>query len=595
MTIRGARQLDRADHPIPAPEFRVAAQWGVEYPAGVPKPALGFPFLAQWTHRDTCLIVDRSRPVNRLLETDRGGCLIWSMSAPPRMNFAHRLDADRVLYTQGTALCWADGDGRCSMRRELPVSTAFNCGSVLGDELALGGDDGILLLGLDGRIHSHLRPDESSFIEPSDVQLLANGNILMVDALTTCAIELDRRGRRVAVFGQWRRPGTSHGRLGGPYSACRLDDGRTVVADWRAHRLATFDGDGGWLGDLQHRPPDEPAGPSYVRQTASGELLVAETINRRVSLRGLDGIVHWQFGATTLPRRSLSFPRTVEPLPASDDVLVCDTYHNRIVALGPDGEQRWQAGGAVDGGSLGLSLPRCAVPGRDGSIAIADGLNGRIVVLDPDGSVRRDVETVWFGGTARRLADPHFAELTDDGLLLVVDSDLASVLLIDSQDHVVNRWNRSSGLDLLDPHQARLRPDGTILIADSGNDRIVEVDRQGQIQLELRSSVPTTGGISHPLLYPRFADWLAGGHLLVVDTDACRITATSRLGMERWSVEPILDLGPFAAAAPELRVPKWASWDHRGRLLVADYLNSRVLALVHFGPDQPSASRSGPC
>ncbi|KUM98057.1 hypothetical protein AQI95_41450 [Streptomyces yokosukanensis] len=557
-------------------QFRLVRQWGIEHPADSDASPLAFPFLGQRTADGTYLIVDRRLPENRLIEVSAEGETVWSLSAPPRMNFAHRIGTESVLFCQGTDLYWADRSGRRTLHRPLPVTRAFNCGSVLDDRLLLAGDDGILLLTLDGTLLRHLKPSEDSFIEPSDVQLLPSGNILMSDALTCCAIELDEYGRRVRIFGQWRRPGLRHGRVGAPYSACRLRDGRTIVADWRGSRLAEFDTDGRWVRDLPGIGRGLTAGPSYVRQLPDGDLLVTETVHRRLVVRSIEGEVRWEYGPRTLPRHTLSFPRTVEPLRASDDLLVCDTYADRVVSIDPSGAERW-----AFGEGMGLNLPRSARQGEDGRIALSDGLNGRVLVLDDLGQVTREVDKVSSDGLPVRLMDPHYAELLPGGVLLIVDSDLERVLLVGEDDTVLRQWGAGEER-LSDPHQACLLADGGIVVADSANDRVVEFDPDGNLRYQIARTALTGTGDHRPLLYPRFAMPMpdGSGALLIVDTDACRLTAATRAGERLWSVGPVLDIEAIPAAVPELRVPKYAAFGQHGRILVADYLNSRIAELT---------------
>lgn len=105
---------------------RLAGQWGVEYDLDADPSSLVFPFVAQWTHLGTCLVVDRCQPENRIIELDPDGSVVWAVARPPRTNFAHRIDDDIVLYSRGVNLEWADRDGRTVHRRRLPATRAFN-------------------------------------------------------------------------------------------------------------------------------------------------------------------------------------------------------------------------------------------------------------------------------------------------------------------------------------------------------------------------------------------------------------------------------------------------------------------------------------
>ena len=559
-------------------QLRLVTQWGVRYPPGATPSRLVFPFSAQWTAFDTCLVVDRCRPRNRLLEVDQAGAVVWTFEAPPRMNFAHRLDSGMVLYTQQTGLYGVEPGGTPRLLSRLHTGTAPNCGSVCGDRLLLGGDDGLDLFTLGGRHLAHLPPGEFSFREPVGVQLLPSGNLLVVDGETACVIELDPRGRQMRVFGRWRQPGLRDGRLCVPLSAARLADQRTIVADWRGHRLISYDPDGQARGVLPATGRARLFAPAGVSVTPAGDLLVAETGHRRVSRRTVQGDLRWEYGPPVLPERTLSFPRSATPV-GPDQVLVCDSYQERIVVLDArSGDERWAFGrDCAHGENSGMSIPRSATRSRAGVTCVADGLNGRALLLDAGGRICREIIKVRMGDRSVPLCDPHHVVMVDSGEVMLVDSDLNQVLLLDQSDRVVMSWGGAGGATALsDPHQARLLPDGGLLVADSGHHRIVEFDRHGQLRWQLTHTVDAPGADPVPVRYPRFADRLDRDRLLVVDTDGCRIVLIDRDGAVHWQLGPVLTTVDSPGACPELRVPKWAAFDHSGRLMVADYYNSRI-------------------
>ncbi|WP_411137933.1 NHL repeat-containing protein [Streptomyces sp. C10] len=546
--------------------LRLDAQWGVTTLEDTCSSPLIFPFYAQWIpERGTCLVTDRRLPDNRVIEVDREGQVIWSFERAPRMNCAHRCSDGVLLYTHDRSLWAMDLAGRSTVRCRLPIESPVNCASVRGGRVAMGANEGVFLYTADGRLLRHYPPGEGTFIEPCDVELLASGNILVMDVVSACAVELDSEGQRVQTFGIRGVPGRVDGELSGPYSACRLSNGNTVVADWRTHRLVEYDPIGTFLRVLPGNGRARPLGPAFVRESNPGELIVAETLGRRVMVRTTDGDVLWEYGPKSLPEPSLTFPRMAHP--HSDRIIVCDSFANRIVEIGTDGVEHWAF-------ADGLSLPRSALRRSTGETVIADGLNSRVLVLDESGRLCREVCAVRSNGKMVRLRDPHCAELTDTGHLLVVDSDLQRVFLLDTNDSVVAQWG-NAGDRLADPHQADLLPDGGILVADSGHDRMVRFDRDGRIQQELTGTYDSKGGF-RSLKYPRCGQLYRNGDWLVVDTDACRIVGTDRAGREKWSLGPIIDASKIPAASPELRVPKWAAFDSQGRLLVTDHYNSRV-------------------
>lgn len=567
---------------------RLIAQWGVRHGPGSPKPLVVFPFSAQWTAHDTCLVVDRCLPRNRIIEFDRQARIEWVFEAEPRMNFAHRLACGTVIFTRGNGLFAVDRAGRPEEVARLEDDAVPNCGSVLGDVVVLGSDAGLDWFSLDGRHLSRLRPSESTFIEPVGVHLLPSGTVLVADGEAACVVEVTPRGERIATFGRWRQPGLRDGKLSVPLAACRLGDGSTIVADWRSHRIARFDSAARELPPLPVEPPGGLFAPAHVSVAGCGDVVIAETGSRRISRWSPQGEMQWVSAREIGPERTLSFPRSAIPL-TGGELLVCDSYQDRVVVLGPLGDVRWVAGNGADAEpDCGLSIPRSATRSADGRTSIADGLNGRVVVVDSNSRVTREVTSARIGRRRMALGDPHHAELTLTGELLVVDAELNEVLLLGPDDTVVARWGRRSGranpgCALSDPHQARLLADGGILVADSGHNRVAEFDRAGRLRWQAGAVVASVTAAEQALRCPRFADALPNGDLLIVDTDASRILRIARSRRVAWQVGPLLDEVADEAASPELRVPKWAALDARGRLLVTDYYNCRV-ALVEIMP-----------
>lgn len=553
-------------------QARLTHQWGVEPPAGSTASPLVYPFGAHLTDFGTCLIVDRGAGVNRLVEVDRDGRVVWEYAAAPRMNFAHRINVSTVLVLQGDGFWAVRQDGSRERLFTFPVTGHLNCGSINGDRIAVGTDEGIFLLSVDGRLINHLAPSPDRFIEPMDLELLDSGHILVTDACGTCAVELDRSGHRVATFGVWRHAMPDRDRVAVPGSSCRLADGRTVVADWRRGRLSVYGTDRRLQGVLPASRDAELFAPSFVRETPSGNLIVSESGGRRVMVRNLDGDVLWSYGAPGPTRTSLHFPRIAEPMP-DGGLLVADCYADRVVAIGADGLERWEVGPQ----GAGLTFPRSASASR-GVVAIADGINRRVVLVGSDGAVRSEITEVRSRGKRVALGDPHWVESIDDqGTYLLVDADLRRVMVIDDSGSVLSQWGADQSL-LDDPHHAMLLRDGDLLVADTGNSRLVRLDPQGLVVWE-STSYRVPGGEPVAWRCPRTVRMLPDRTMAVVDTSACQVLVVDSAGLVRWQVGPALDISAFPAAAPQLRTPKWAAYDGAGGLVVTDYYNGRVVTV----------------
>lgn len=555
-------------------DWPVTAQWGVRHAADADPSPLVHPGFAQWTTRDTCLLIDQGQAVNRVLEVDRGGRIVWSHEAPPRMNWAHRLDDDTVLVLQGDGLWSVRGDGATRLLYRVPTRSHLNCASLRDGVVAIGADDGIFLVTIDGRPLRVLRPSESTFIETYDIELLAGGHLLIVDAYGSCAVELDENGRRVTVFGAWRQSSPDRAALMVPAATCRRADGTTVVADWRNGLLVEHAPDGQRIRALASAGRAMHFAPTCVRETPSGELLVADAGNRRVCLRDDAGRILWEHGPFRLPVTDVRFPRTAEPL-SGGGLLVTDCYADRVIALTTDHQVVWECGpDGASGEDPGLALPRAAARGRSGT-AIADGLNRRLVVAGSDGAIVREVSRIDYCGSSVTLGDPHYAEELGPGELLLVDADLDRVVVLDEADRVLHDWGGARG-GLRDPHMASVLTSGELLVADSGNSRVVRLDRDGAVVSQL-THYRDADGERHALSTPRCVRPLPGGRLLVVDTNGCQVLCVDWSGRLLWKVGPQLDVSLLPAVSPELRTPKWAAMDAAGRLLITDYFNSRVV------------------
>jgi hypothetical protein len=515
------------------------------------------------------------------------------------MNFARMTDGGDVVLTVGDALYRLRPGGAPARIAVLPGGVVPNCGDGLGDIVVLGSDRGIDRYTIDGRHVGHIPVGEATFLEPVGVRIVQDGRLLVADGETSCIVETDADGRRVRTFGRWRQPGRRDGRLSVPLAACRLPDGQTLVADWRAHRIARYDEKGRELAPITSvggRPLFSPADVSAV---SADEILVTETGNRCVSRASLSGELRWFYGPRQPAQRTLSFPRSAVPGPGNS-LLVCDSHQDRVVVLGERDVVRWEVGERGDGTGTGLSIPRSATWARQGRVCIADGLNGRVVVVGPDGRIEREMTSVRRGGRRVPLEDPHHAVVVGTRVL-VVDAESARIYLVDAEGEVVRQWGDGGpdgdpGARLDDPHHAQLLDGGGLLVADSGRNRVVEFDAHGRVRLELRQTyAPDESRMHAPLRYPRCAVAVRGGDILVADTDNARILRMARTGRVRWQIGPVIDVGANATASPELRVPKWVAVDRQGHLIVTDYYNSRIAVFqdAEAHPCEKSPSNGG--
>jgi sugar lactone lactonase YvrE len=532
---------------------RLLAEFGPVGGFGSPPP-LGFPTAAELTHHGTCLVVDRAQPVNRLLEVDPQGSIVWQHESPPRMNGAHRLDPFRVLVAIGPSLYLVDRDHRREHLITLPGVESFDCMDVRENIAALGSDAGLDLVRLDG---THLkRIPIGVFRNPTGVHLLDDLRAVVADSWQSQVVEIDANGVLLRAFGRRRSAGNGPDCMSGPRSVCRTRDGHTIVADTLAHRLIDFDP----AGAARVIAVDLFA-PSHVRETPTGSLLVADTGNHRMLTIGRDGFVQWVFGPSHAPERHLSFPRAAVPT-ARGGVLVCDSFHHRVVELDERNSPIWSF-------DDGLVIPRSAVRDRLGRTIIADGVNGRVLAVSSDGRIEREITSVRHGAGWIALDDPHSVVPAGRDSLLITDSDLGAVLLVDGEDRVTRLWG-GPGSDLLaDPHHAAFDLQGGVLVADSGHQRVLRLTPDGSVVAQAKPD----------LRYPRHVHPLPNGAILIADTDNARIVQLDEHGQVVRTAGPLIDTADRPGSPTEIRTPRGVALDAAGHLVVTDFWNSRVVVL----------------
>ena len=550
--------------------WQIETLWGIDYDSiSRGEPMFKYPFGIQLTSRGSVLVVDRGLPYNRVVEVFFDGRRKVLFACAPRLAFAH-LNDDGSLYVVVNNELLLVRNGLSSSIVVVKGMNYANCGTIAGDMIAIGGEEGIYIYTLTGSRLAHIPASENTIVEPVDIEWLPDGYFLVSERWACCVSVLSEEGEVVKRLGRWRQPGIDDDGFGGPLSASKMVDGRILVADWQSHNVFLYDNDGNRHCIV---PPcgNEFFGPSFVRAVSDSRFVVAETGARRVSMRSLKGSILWCEGDKRTPIRSFSFPRSVEP--AGKNVLVCDSYSDRVVLVDLQGRELQAIGRSCErGGDIGLSAPRAAAYSADGHVAIADGLNGRIVVLDEELRLQREITMLRMGGNIIPLGDPHHVQPLGGGVYLLVDSDLGIVVIVEEDGSVLQSWG-SNGMDLADPHHAVLLSQSSLLISDSANNRVILADRNDEIIWSI--SVLNDGSV---LNYPRCARVLKDA-IAIADSGSSRLVIVNCGGELMDVVGPLIDVGDNPQATPELRVPKWLQILQGGKLFVADYYNSRIIGL----------------
>ncbi|MEE2906996.1 MAG: NHL repeat-containing protein [Planctomycetota bacterium] len=169
--------------------------------------------------------------------------------------------------------------------------------------------------------------------------------------------------------------------MAAPNAVAMLPDGRVLVTEPHAHRIAVLNSNGSrmtsWGKHGSHW--DEMHRPAGIDSDGDGTVVVADTGNHRVKLLDESGLT---VGVVTEVDGS-SF-RSPQDVAISDNwIAIADTGNDRVCVLNRNETRSW----CVDA-SLSLHGPQAVDVDQDGALCVADTGNHRILVFNPDGSLR---------------------------------------------------------------------------------------------------------------------------------------------------------------------------------------------------------------
>jgi len=228
------------------------------------------------------------------------------------------------------------------------------------------GGEAIIMGWPSGRIHWRTPNDRGH-----DVQLLANGNVLLTKDPKGEVVEIDRSGKSV-----WSA-GKAQG-LERPLSAQRLENGNTLIGDAAAARVIEVDGSGKVVWNLDF-PEYKTASMRMVRRTAAGTTLVVMQGASRVFEVNAAGKMIWQFdsGKARSPYQAVRMANgnTIFTLADPGEIIEVDSSGRIVRSIGGSkGPSRfgWLSG---------------AAPLPNGNLLVADYTGRRLVELNPTGQI----------------------------------------------------------------------------------------------------------------------------------------------------------------------------------------------------------------
>jgi hypothetical protein len=400
------------------------------------------------------------------------------------------------------------------------------------------------------------------------VQLMQSNTILIADPIRHVAIEINRKGDIVWQFGETKHPSSRIDHLSSPCSIRHVRNGLRMVADTRNHRILLIDPDG---VNCELMPHDGTLrDPTYADMLSNGNCLLCDTGNARIVELDEQGYIIWHYGSSIVPRRLLSYPRSVE-VTESGSYLVADTAHDRIIEI---------HGGQISEMPFhdkpGMFWPRCVRALPSGSLLIADARNSRIIEVSNRGHVINQLTHIMLEGR-QALKDPHDVRMLSNGHLLVTDSQNDLVIEVDWSGEVHQLIGNNDSISLDDPHSAQILDNGSFVIADTGHHRILVLNSKGKLVRAI--SEVYTDSSCFRLHHPRYAEVNHDGTMVIVDTGHNRILAATMTGRFIWECSRLPD-----SPQPLLNQPRWAKLIDGDEMVICDHFHHRILHVKKHSP-----------
>jgi DNA-binding beta-propeller fold protein YncE len=227
---------------------------------------------------------------------------------------------------------------------------------------------------------------------PMGVATDADENIYVSNTGKSEVIVYDKEGVRQRAIDDTVDEKGNPLRFYSPYGIAVDDDNdKLYVCDynWRGVRVLTKSGE--FLYNLPKNPTDIPLDPAVgfaPYGVAVGQDRIYVTSKDGIYVFDLDGNYKTRWGTRGNAAGQYDFPNGIAADRESGNIFVADTVNRRVVSLDREGKIRWMLGvPKKDENTSVFQLPRSVTVGSDGLVYVTDTFWHRVVVIDQDGNL----------------------------------------------------------------------------------------------------------------------------------------------------------------------------------------------------------------
>ena len=378
-----------------------------------------------------------------------------------------------------------------------------------------------------------------------------------------------------------------------------------IITSLAGNRQKDFSGDGG--------PALQAAlnGPTAIAVDGNGNVYIGDSQNERVRKVTLDGNIDtvagnglFRYSGDGGPATSatLYLPFSVA-LDKTGNLYIAEPEQSRVAKVAPNGiittfagtGQQGYNGDGIPAASAKLWSPSGLATNSAGDVFIADESNGSIRKVTPDGIISTvvsgldDPKSVAIDSAGNLYISENLANIVDK----VTPAGVLSIYAGNGKQGFSGEGVPATTAMLNGPKGVGLDAKGNLYIADSGNHRIRKVTPQGIISTlagngneDFSGDGGQATGASLDTPGDVIAD--AAGNVYIADVDNFRVREVTPDGVIHTiagvHTRPSFSGDGGPATMANIAAPVALAFDAAGDLIVADWLNHRVRAILVAPP-----------